>query len=93
MICSLDALRLGVAEYNSDERDVGHLGRYSMRRLMIFLGVAAVSVGQVLGQEYAAESPRTVAPGSTAIEWLIAFVFLVACGVVAFKPTKRANLG
>lgn len=64
----------------------------------IIAGTAAgllVSACAALGQQYEAPRPATgegAAADSTALEWGIGAVFLVGCLVVAFKPTKRANL-
>ena len=63
-----------------------------MRCFLAVLWVMGTWIGQTLAQEYPASDPKPLAPDSIAIEWVITFVFLVACLVVAFKPTKRAKL-
>ena len=63
-----------------------------MLRLASLAWVWLALVGAALAQEYGVTPPQVIADDSVAIEWLITLVFLVACGVVAFKPAKRSNL-
>jgi len=41
---------------------------------------------------YDEPNPVILEKKSTAMEWLIAGIFLVGCMVIAFKPAKRSNL-
>ncbi|UCD28837.1 MAG: hypothetical protein JSV03_17465 [Planctomycetota bacterium] len=46
-----------------------------------------------MAQSYEEIKQKVLEKESSAIEWLIAGIFLVGCMVVAFKPAKRSNLG
>ncbi len=63
-----------------------------MRLVIWILGVFATA-GQVLAQEVELKQvSRSTSEASTAFQWLIMAVFLVATLVVSFKPAKRSKL-
>ena len=61
-------------------------------RLTWSTGFLLASVGPAFAQAYEEVKPLFLEKKSTAVEWLIAGVFLVGCMVIAFKPAKRSNL-
>ncbi|MHC4442272.1 MAG: hypothetical protein ACYTF1_05705 [Planctomycetota bacterium] len=62
-----------------------------LRRIIWGICGFFLTEGAVLAQ-YVETKPTVLKKDSTAIEWLIAGIFLVGCMVVAFKPAKRSNL-
>lgn len=63
-----------------------------MRLVSASFAVLALA-GLAWGQNLQTEAPTAMgSDASTAIQWLITAVFIVATLVVAFKPAKRAKL-
>ena len=56
------------------------------------LGAMLTVVDGVWAQSYKAPAAKGLGEGSTTMEWVMTFVFLVGCLIVAFKPAKRSNL-
>ena len=63
-----------------------------LRRILWGLLLFFFSEAMVLAQAYDEPKPVVLEKKSTAMEWLIAGIFLVGCMVIAFKPAKRSNL-
>jgi hypothetical protein len=62
-------------------------------RLVSGLFALLISAGLALGQGLKTDAPAALGVDkSTAVQWLITAVFVVATLVVAFKPAKRAKL-
>lgn len=63
-----------------------------MRLVKASFAVLALA-GLAWGQDLQTDAPAAIgSDGSTAIQWLITAVFIVATLVVSFKPAKRAKL-
>ena len=63
-----------------------------LRHIIWGICVFFSSVAMVLAQSYQEVDPVILEKKSTAMEWLMAGIFLIGCMVVAFKPAKRSNL-
>lgn len=50
------------------------------------------SAASVLAQSYSYQAPKPMNEGSTTMEWVMVFIFLIGALVVGFKPAKRSNL-
>lgn len=68
------------------------MGSANMRRILTIGFGILLQAMPVLAQSYDPPTVRAGKEPSMMYEWLIGAGFLVGCLIVAFKPSKRANV-